>query len=303
MNKYSGLEALLEPDQIKYNDPMKNHTTMKVGGPCDCMVLPVTIEQIQSVIAFAKENDIPYYVMGNGSNLLVRDEGVHRLIIKIKGGFNHIDVNENELLACAGATMPKLAVVAKENSLAGLEFACGIPGTIGGGVRMNAGAYGGELADVLVDVTYLNEEGDVCVIKKEDMNCSYRHTIFTDHPAWIILQARFALQPGNLEEITEKMEANKAARISKQPLEYPSAGSVFTRPKGYFVGKLVQDSGLRGVSVGGAQVSEKHTGFIINKGGATCADVLNLIQLVQDTVYEKFQVRLKTEVIVIGGEE
>ncbi|MEG0873006.1 MAG: UDP-N-acetylmuramate dehydrogenase [Clostridia bacterium] len=303
MENYNGLESILSNEKIRYDEPMCKHTTMRVGGKCDCMVLPTTIEEIKNIIEYIKKENIKYYIIGNGSNLLVKDEGVHRLIIKIAGMFNEAILDGEYLTVFSGCTMPKAALIARRNNLTGFEFACGIPGTVGGGVRMNAGAYDGELSNIVDEVTYLDSNSNICTIKNKDMKFSYRYSIFTENTDWIILKIKFKLKHGIEEEIVAKMEKNKKSRIEKQPLEYPSAGSVFTRPKGYFVGKLVQDSGLRGVSIGGAQVSEKHTGFIVNKGNATCADVLELIKLVQRRVNEKFGVLLKTEVIVIGGEE
>lgn len=301
MERYYGLEAILDKSQIKYNEPMKKHTTMKVGGNCDCLVLPDSIEQIVKVIAYAKENNIPYFIIGNGSNLLVVDEDIHILIIKITNKFSKIKIEEETITVDAGASMPLVAIKAKNHFLSGFEFACGIPGTIGGGVRMNAGAYGGEIANVFVSATYLDHDGNLQTIRKEDMNFGYRHTFFCEHPDYVILSVKLKLQKGNQEEIAKKMEENATARREKQPLEYPNFGSVFKRPEGYFVGKLVSDAGLRGYTIGGAQVSEKHTGFIVNKGGATCQDVVDLIHYVQKVVYEKFGVSLKTEVVFIGG--
>lgn len=302
MEKYIGLENILDKSRIKYNEPMKNHTTMKVGGNCDCLVLPESIEEIKNIITYAKENKIDYYVIGNGSNLLVIDEGVHALIIKITNKFAKVDVIGEEIIATSGASMPIVSINARKNSLTGFEFACGIPGTIGGGVRMNAGAYGGEIADIFVEATYLDTDGSIKNISKEKMNFGYRHTYFSDNPELIILSAKFKLKKGSQEEIAKKMEENAVARRTKQPLEYPNFGSVFKRPEGYFVGKLVSDSGLRGYTIGGAQVSEKHTGFIVNKNNATCKDIVELIRYVQKSVYEKYGVHLKTEVVFIGGE-
>lgn len=302
MEKYIGLENILDKSRIKYNEPMKNHTTMKVGGNCDCLVLPESIEEIKNIITYAKENKIDYYVIGNGSNLLVVDEGVHALIIKITNKFAKVDVIGEEIIATSGASMPIVSINARKNSLTGFEFACGIPGTIGGGVRMNAGAYGGEIADIFVEATYLDTDGSIKNISKEKMNFGYRHTYFSDNPELIILSAKFKLKKGSQEEIAKKMEENAVARRTKQPLEYPNFGSVFKRPEGYFVGKLVSDSGLRGYTIGGARVSEKHTGFIVNKNNATCKDIVELIRYVQKSVYEKYGVHLKTEVVFIGGE-
>lgn len=302
MNKYIGLEKILDKSRIKYNEPMKKHTTVRVGGPCDCLVLPENIDEIKNIILYAKENDIKYYVIGNGSNLLVADEGVKALIIKITNKFSKVEVNGEEIIAYAGASVPYVSLVAKQNSLTGFEFACGIPGTIGGGVRMNAGAYGGEISQIFVEATYLDGKGDINTIKREDMEFSYRHSFFSDNSDSIILSVKFKLQKGNIDEISKKMEENSKSRKEKQPLEYPNFGSVFKRPEGYFVGKLVQDAGLRGYTIGGAQVSQKHTGFIVNKGDATCSDIVALIKHIQKTVYEKYGVSLKTEVVFIEGE-
>ncbi|MDO4283639.1 MAG: UDP-N-acetylmuramate dehydrogenase [Clostridia bacterium] len=301
-NKYVGLEDILKKENIKYNEPMKNHTTMKVGGKCDCLVLPETEEEITKVVSYAREHNIKYYIIGNGSNLLVLDEGIRGLVIKISSKYCNVEVNDEVIIADSGVGIPKLAQIAKKHVLSGLEFACGIPGTVGGCVRMNAGAYGGEMVNVVEEVKYLDEYGDIKTILGKDMEFSYRHSIFSNHPKWIILSVKFKLKHGDIEEITRVMNENTVARRTKQPLEYPNFGSVFKRPEGYFVGKLVQDSGLRGKQIGGAQVSEKHTGFIVNKENATCKDVLDLIKFVQDTVYEKFGVHLNTEVEIIGGE-
>lgn len=302
MNKYTGLEKILDKNQIKYDEPMKKHTTVKVGGPCDCLVLPKSIEEIKNIISYVRENNIKYYVIGNGSNLLVCDEGVHALIIKITNKFANVIVENGEIIAYAGASVPFVSLLAKKNLLTGFEFACGIPGTIGGAVRMNAGAYGSEISNIFVEATYLDDKGNVCKIEKKDMDFSYRHSFFTDKPEYVILSSKFKLQEGNIDEISKKMDENSLARKTKQPLEYPNFGSVFKRPEGYFVGKLVEDAGLRGYTIGGAQVSTKHTGFIVNKGNATCKDIVDLIRYVQKTVQDKFGVSLKTEVVFIEGE-
>lgn len=294
------LEEIISPDKIRYNEPMSKHTTMRVGGPVDIMILPNTTEEIIDIINYAKENNIPIKVIGNGSNMIVSDLGIEGIVIKLTCNMSNVNICGEEVICTAGASMPKTAVIARQNSLSGFEFACGIPGTIGGGVKMNAGAYGGQISDVLVSCKYLDENLNLKEIENKDMNYSYRHSIFIDNPNYIVLEAKFKLNKGNMEEIDSKMKENNISRKTKQPYEYPSAGSVFRRPEGYFVGKLVQDAGLRGVSVGGAQVSEKHTGFIINKGNATCEDLRGLIELVQKTVKEKFGVELKTEVEFVG---
>jgi UDP-N-acetylmuramate dehydrogenase len=294
------LEDVISKDKIKYNEPMSKHITMKVGGPADIMVFPDTVEEIVSVIKYAKESNIPVKVLGNGSNVIVSDLGIEGIIIKLTCNMSEATVDGEYIIATAGTSMPKVAVVAKQNSLSGFEFACGIPGTIAGGVKMNAGAYSGQLSDVLISCKYLDSDLNLKEIENKDMKFSYRHSIFAENPDYVILEVKLKLHKSNFEEIDKSMKENNLSRKTKQPLEYPSAGSVFRRPVGYFVGKLVQDSGLRGVSVGGAQVSEKHTGFIINRDNATCEDIRNLIKLVQKTVYDKFGIELKTEVEFIG---
>lgn len=303
MNKYDKLEEIVGKDKIKYNEKMSKYTTMRVGGPCDCIVFPDEISKIKEVIDFCKNENITFFVIGNGSNLLVKDEGIHGVVIKLGHRFGKIEIDGEYILAYAGATMPALSQLAKKNSLKGLEFACGIPGTIGGGVKMNAGAYGSQISDILYEVTYMDEKEEIKTIKNKECSFGYRKSIFTINPNYVILSAKFKLEKGNIDEIENKMKENSLARKTKQPLEYPNFGSVFKRPEGYFVGKLVDDAGLRGYKIGGAQVSTKHTGFIVNVDNATCKDVLNLIGYVQTTVYNKFNVKLTPEVIIIGGDK
>lgn len=303
MNKYDKLEEIVGKDKIKYNEKMSKYTTMRVGGPCDCIVFPDEISKIKEVIDFCKNENITFFVIGNGSNLLVKDEGIHGVVIKLGHRFSKIELDGEYILAYAGATMPTLSQLAKKNSLKGLEFACGIPGTIGGGVKMNAGAYGSQISDILYEVTYMDEKEEIKTIKNKDCSFGYRKSIFTINPNYVILSAKFKLERGNIDEIENKMKENSLARKAKQPLEYPNFGSVFKRPEGYFVGKLVDDAGLRGYKIGGAQVSTKHTGFIVNVDNATCKDVLDLIGYVQTTVYNKFNVKLTPEVIIIGGDK
>ena len=303
MNKYDKLEEIVGKDKVKYNEKMSKYTTMRVGGPCDCIVFPDEISKIKEVIDFCKNENITFFVIGNGSNLLVKDEGIHGVVIKLGHRFSKIELDGEYILAYAGATMPALSQLAKKNSLKGLEFACGIPGTIGGGVKMNAGAYGSQISDILYEVTYMDEKEEIKTIKNKDCSFGYRKSIFTINPNYVILSAKFKLERGNIDEIENKMKENSLARKAKQPLEYPNFGSVFKRPEGYFVGKLVDDAGLRGYKIGGAQVSTKHTGFIVNVDNATCKDVLDLIEYVQTTVYNKFNVKLTPEVIIIGGDK
>lgn len=303
MNKYDKLEEIVGKDKVKYNEKMSKYTTMRVGGPCDCIVFPDEISKIKEVIDFCKNENITFFVIGNGSNLLVKDEGIHGVVIKLGHRFGKIELDGEYILAYAGATMPTLSQLAKKNSLKGLEFACGIPGTIGGGVKMNAGAYGSQISDILYEVTYMDEKEEIKTIKNKECSFGYRKSIFTINPNYVILSAKFKLERGNIDEIENKMKENSLARKTKQPLEYPNFGSVFKRPEGYFVGKLVDDAGLRGYKIGGAQVSTKHTGFIVNVDNATCKDVLDLIGYVQTTVYNKFNVKLTPEVIIIGGDK
>lgn len=301
MSVYEGLEKILDKSNIKYNEPMKKHTTTKVGGPCKCLVEPTTIEEIQQVLRYVKDNNINYFVIGNGSNLLVRDEGIDALIIKITDKFSDYEVNDKYIKVYAGCSVPKLAQIAKKNSLAGLEFACGIPGSVGGAIRMNAGAYGSEMVNVVNKVGYLNNSGEVVEITGEEAKFTYRHSMFVEHPEYVILYAIYKLEEGNIEEISAKMEANMNSRKEKQPLEYPNFGSVFKRPEGYFVGKLVDECGLKGYTIGGAQVSTKHSGFIVNIGNATCKDILDLIEYIKTKVKDKFNVVLQEEVVILGG--
>ena len=302
-NKYIGLESIIPSKNIRYDESMKNHTTMKVGGICECLVIPETLEEILAVIKYAKENNIKYYVIGNGSNLLVKDEGISYLIIKITSSFSNVEINGNTIKAESGCSIPKLSLIAKNNSLSGLEFACGIPGTLGGAVRMNAGAYGSEMVDVIEEVGYLDENGDLKIAKNEELEFSYRSSMFVSHKEYIIIYAILKLKEGNVEEISKIMETNMTSRKEKQPIEFPNFGSVFKRPEGHFVGKLIDDCGLKGYTIGGAQISTKHSGFMINTGSATCEDVLNLIKYIKEEVYKKFEVKLHEEVEILGGEK
>lgn len=303
LNKYIGLENVISKDKIKYDEDMKKHTTIRIGGKAKCFVTPTDIEDIIAVVKYAKQNNIDYYIIGNGSNLVVADDGVDGIVIRIGNGFDKVEVNGNVIESYAGSTMPKVSQIARKNELTGFEFACGIPGTIGGGVRMNAGAYGSEISNIIKEITYLNEKNEVCTMKKEEADFDYRHSIFCDNKNLVVLSAKFVLEKGNLSQIEEKMNEYTKARREKQPIEYPNAGSTFKRPTGYFVGKLVQDAGLRGYTVGGMQVSEKHTGFIVNIGNATCEDVKQIIKDIQEIVHKKFGVHLKEEIEFIGGKK
>ena len=295
---------------LMQDEPMKKHTTFRIGGAADYYAEP-DVSQISKLIEIAKACDMPVAVIGNGSNLLVGDKGIRGLVIGIGKGLSEIDVTEavaqqstaqgngRIITAGAGAILAAVAAKAAEASLSGLEFASGIPGSVGGAVVMNAGAYGGEIKDVLIDATVLTAEGELKTVTRDELDLSYRHSIVPEK-SYIVLSARFMLTPKPQDEIKAYMAELRAKRVEKQPLEYPSAGSTFKRPEGYFAGKLIMDAGLRGYSVGDAQVSGKHCGFVVNKGEATAADVLTLIKDVQETVLKQFGVKLEPEVKMIG---
>lgn len=296
---YNKLAAIVRDEQVLRDEPMQKHTTFRVGGPVDYFVMPETIEQVQKVVALCKEEEIPYYIVGNGSNLLVSDQGYRGVIIQIGKRFGQIEVKENQITAQAGALLSAVANRALEAGLAGFEFAAGIPGSLGGACVMNAGAYGGEMKDVLLSVTVLTPEGEVLTIPREELELGYRTSII-EKKHYLVLEAVIELQKGDPEEIKVVMDDLRQRRIDKQPLEYPSAGSTFKRPEGYFAGKLIQDAGLKGFQVGGAQVSEKHAGFVINKNHATASDIYELMRQVSEKVEEESGVRLEPEVKRLG---
>lgn len=296
---YSKLIDALEEKQVYTKEPMKNHTTFRVGGEADYFVLPKTKEEVKKIVDICREYEMPYYILGNGSNLLVGDKGYRGVIIQIYKEMNEITVDENRIKVQAGALLSKIGSVALNEGLKGFEFAAGIPGTMGGAVVMNAGAYGGEMKDVLESVAVLTPEGDILVLKNHELELGYRTSIIAKK-GYIVLEAIVALEQGNKDEIKARMDELRVQRTTKQPLEYPSAGSTFKRPEGYFAGKLIQDAGLRGFQVGGAQVSEKHCGFVINKENATAADIVELMSQVSDIVKEKFGVELEPEVKRLG---
>lgn len=300
MGLHEELCGILESENVLKDELMKKHTTFRVGGPADWLVTPTEEEQIREVVNLLRTENVPYYVMGNGSNLLVGDKGYRGVIIQLGKNLSQIRMTEEGVLyAQAGALLSKIAAEALAQSLTGFEFASGIPGTLGGAVMMNAGAYGGEMKHVLKDALALTANGELRVLPVEQMELGYRTSIFAQNGD-IVLSAQIRLQEGSPEEIRAYMDELKEKRITKQPLEYPSAGSTFKRPEGYFAGKLIEDTGLRGFQVGGAQVSEKHCGFVINKEQATAADILSLIEQVSDRVEAKFEVRLEPEVKRIG---
>ena len=284
------------PNEIIFEDQlMKNYTTFRIGGKADILLKPSTYNQVAEIIKLCKQHEIPYYILGNGSNLLVADEGYRGVIIQIYQNLSKISIEGNEVTAEAGALLYKIATKAMEQGLTGFEFAHGIPGTLGGAVVMNAGAYDGEIKKVLKECVVLDEEGNLHTLSNEDLQLGYRTSIITPK-GYIVLGATLTLQPGNPEAIKKYMKELIDRRKEKQPLDKPSAGSTFKRPEGHFAGKLIMDSGLRGYQLGGAMVSEKHCGFVVNVGQATCKDVLELIEYVQKVVHEKFEIELEPEV-------
>ncbi len=293
------LLSILKAEQVKKAEPMKSHTTFRVGGPAAYFVTPQTAEEVAEVIEACTQENVPYYIVGNGSNLLVSDKGYEGVIIQIYKQMNQVEIEGTQIHAQAGVLLSMIAKRALDAGLTGFEFAAGIPGTLGGACVMNAGAYGGEMKDVLQSVTVLTDKGEVKVLAKEELELGYRTSVIAKK-GYIVLEAVIGLQKGEKEKIQAVMDELKEKRVTKQPLEYPSAGSTFKRPEGYFAGKLIQDAGLRGFQVGGAQVSEKHCGFVINKDQATAADVMNLMNQVSDKVYETFGVRLEPEVKKLG---
>ena len=292
------LSAFAESRQILENEPMSRHTTFRVGGPADVMFLPESEEQVVQALSLAREAQVPVIIIGNGSNLVVRDGGIRGLVIALGEGMAAIVRVEHTVSALAGASLARVSAYAQASGLSGLEFASGIPGTLGGGCAMNAGAYGGQLSDVLIDARVLLN-GELRTLTAEAMQMGYR-TSLPLREGGVVLSARFALTPDDPEAIAARMRELNARRRDKQPLDRPSAGSTFKRPEGYFAGALIEQAGLKGRRVGGAQVSEKHAGFIVNAGDATAADILALIGVVQDEVEARFGVRLETEVRVLG---
>lgn len=291
-------EKVLSKEQIFINEPMKKHTTFKIGGNADILILPYTLEQIIECIQICEQNNIEYYVIGNGSNLLVSDKGFRGVIIKLFKNFNKIELDKNVIKVQSGATLSAIAKKAYDNSLKGFEFASGIPGTIGGGVCMNAGAYGGELKDVIKQVTVL-EDNKVTILNNKECEFEYRNSKILKNKL-IVLEVLIELEQGNKDEILAKMKENNKIRNEKQPVEYPSAGSTFKRPPNNFAGKLIMEAGLAGKTIGGACISKKHCGFIINNGNATCKDVLELADFACKQVKDKFNINLEKEIRVIG---
>lgn len=281
--------------KVQYNEPMNKHTTFKIGGPADVFVTVENEAALKAVVAEALQLELPYHVIGKGSNLLVSDDGMRGVVILLAGEFASVAVNGNQITAGAAASLAAVCKAALENSLAGMEFAWGIPGSVGGALFMNAGAYGSEMKNVVVSCTHMTPDGEIHTLTLEEMDLRYRHSVYHELDA-VILTVTVELEAGEQEAIQAAMDDFITRRKTKQPLEFPSAGSVFKRPEGYFAGALVEQCGLKGKTIGGAQVSEKHAGFIINIGGATCQDVLDLVAFIQKTVLEETGVALECEI-------
>lgn len=292
------IKSIIGSENVRQNEDMSLHTTFRAGGRAALFLTPEP-QNISELVLYLKGRDAKYYVIGNGSNLLVKDSGYEGAVICIGNRFEGCSIEGTTITAGAGAKLSKIAALACREGLKGFEFASGIPGTLGGAVTMNAGAYGGEMSQVLKSVKVLDENGNILNLKNDELNLGYRHSIVMDK-GYIVLEGIINLKTGQSDEIRKVMDELALKRREKQPLEYPSAGSTFKRPEGYFAGKLIMDAGLAGKSIGGAQVSEKHCGFVINKGGATASDILALMDYVEETVYNMYGVRLEPEVKILG---
>jgi len=295
---YEKLIEVLSEKNVMVNEPLKNHTYTHLGGKADFFVTPETYEQVQHIVKLANKEKIPFTLLGNGSNLIVKDGGIRGIILNLTN-LDKIETNGTVMVAGSGARIIDASREALAKTLTGLEFSCGIPGSVGGALYMNAGAYGGEIKDVLESTVVVNRSGELITLSADELDLEYRSSNIPDN-GYIVLEATFSLKEGNYEEIKAIMDDLTFKRESKQPLEYPSCGSVFKRPPGYFAGKLIQDSDLQGKQNGGAEVSMKHAGFIVNKDNASAEEYIGLIQFVQKTVKEKFDVRLEREVRIIG---
>ncbi len=292
------LRLQMGEQNVLENEPLAPYMSMKVGGPANYLIKPQNINDIQMAAGILDKENVPYYIIGNGSNIIVRDEGFDGAVIRLLDNFSEVQINGNVITASAGVTLKTLAGKAYEASLTGLEFASGIPGSLGGALTMNAGAYGGEMKNVVKSITAMQRDGTIKQFTADEADMGYRHTVFSEGD-YIILQAEIELEKGDRSKIAEVMDDLEKRRAGKQPLEYPSCGSVFKRPEGFFAGKLIMDSGLKGARIGGASVSAKHCGFVINDGGGTAKDVLDLIEYIKKVVKEKQGVDLECEIRVL----
>ena len=296
---YDYIKTVIPRERILFHQPMKEYTTFRVGGEAECLLMIRQEEELAKLIPYLNRIEQEYFILGNGSNLLVGDKGYRGIVLKFDGEMEQVSVDGTHITAKAGALLSKVAATAKDNGLTGLEFAAGIPGSIGGGIVMNAGAYDGEMKQVVESVRVMDSDGQISVLDNDTMEFGYRTSIIKNRP-FIVLEVVLQLAEGDREQIGARMEELMQLRRSKQPLEYPSAGSTFKRPEGYYAGKLIMDAGLRGYRIGGAQVADKHCGFIINTGKATAADIREVIEEVQQRVKERFHVALEPEVVFLG---
>ncbi|MCR8746109.1 UDP-N-acetylmuramate dehydrogenase [Romboutsia lituseburensis] len=302
MNKeyiYKCLLNIVDEENIKIDEPMKKHVSFRVGGPADILVKPTTEKQLSDIIKLIKKENVPYLIIGNGSNLLIKDGGIRGVVIEISNNFNHFEIEGNKVKIQAGALLSVVGKAVLREELKGFEFAAGIPGTLGGALAMNAGAYGGEMKDIVRSVKLMDTDGNIFEFTNEEMQFGYRRSILSKTD-YIVLSAEVELEKGNYEEIKATMMDFTQRRVTKQPLSLPSAGSTFKRPEGHFAGKLIEDSGLRGLTLRGAQVSEKHCGFVVNLGNAKAKDLLELMYVVKSTVNAKFGIMLEEEVKILG---
>lgn len=296
---YDYIKNIIPKDRLLFDEPMSRHTTFRVGGEAECLIHIKEEEELIKLIPYLNQIGQEYFVLGNGSNLLVGDKGYRGIVIQIGEGMNRIKAEGNRIFVQAGAFLSQTAAAAKDAGLSGMEFAAGIPGSIGGGIVMNAGAYDGEMKQITEAVKVMDKEGKILTLDNDTMEFGYRTSIIKNRP-FIVLEVVLRLKVGEKEEIQQKMDELMEKRISKQPLNFPSAGSTFKRPEGHFAGKLIMDAGMRGYSIGGARVSDKHCGFIINTGTATAADIKEVIEEVQDRVKERFKIMLEPEVVFLG---
>lgn len=296
---YDYIKTIIPRERILFHEPMSKYTTFRVGGEAECILVIQKEEELAQLIPYLNRIEQEYFILGNGSNLLVGDKGYRGMIVKFGDEMEQIRVEGTRMIVKAGALMSKVAVTAKQNSLTGLEFAAGIPGSLGGGIVMNAGAYDGEMKQIVESVRVMDRDGQILTLDNETMEFGYRTSIIKNRP-FIVVEAVLQLAEGDPEQIGARMEELAQLRKSKQPLEYASAGSTFKRPEGYFAGKLIMEAGMRGYRIGGAQVSDKHCGFIVNTGKATAADIKEVIEEVQERVKERFHVTLEPEVVFLG---
>lgn len=299
MNIFNDLSEIISKGKIYKNEDMKKHTSFKIGGLADIFIIPSNVDELCNLVCYAKNNRINTTIIGNGSNILVSDKGIRGITIKLSGSLTNVFIDEEYIKSDCGVLLSRLSGIALKNSLSGLEFAAGIPGTVGGAIYMNAGAYGGEMKDIVIETTYLSPNLEIKKVEGMEHNFSYRHSVFCENGG-IILSTKLKLEKSDKILISEKIKELSQKRKEKQPLAMPSAGSVFKRPQGYFAGKLIEDCNLKGASVGGAMVSYKHSGFIVNTGNATADDVLKLIEKIKNEVYKKFNIMLESEIKFIG---